>query len=147
MTIWRSRRSKKAFRRRGSPLGLTHHSDRGLQHASKDDEGLLKLNSGSRPELNASRDRTDEDSCPLLFIATSTRSSRLLARIRGRVSAGPQNRQVLMCSAAPGTEAHSESRTIGDGRPLILHLAICHGSMSRYPKRGMRGTTLRGTYG
>jgi transposase InsO family protein len=31
-----------AFRRRGSPPGLTHHSDRGVQYASKDYTGLLK---------------------------------------------------------------------------------------------------------
>jgi putative transposase len=51
-----------AFRRRGSPPGLTHHSDRGVQYASNDYTGLLKEH-GVRISMSRSGNPYDNATC------------------------------------------------------------------------------------
>jgi transposase InsO family protein len=51
-----------AFRRRGFPPGLTHHSDRGVQYASNDYTGLLKKH-GVRISMSRSGNPYDNATC------------------------------------------------------------------------------------
>jgi len=51
-----------AFHRRGSPPGLTHHSDRGVQYASHDYTGLLKEH-GVRISMSRSGNPYDNATC------------------------------------------------------------------------------------
>ncbi len=51
-----------AFRHRGSPPGLTHHSDRGVQYASNDYTGLLKEH-GVRISMSRSGNPYDNATC------------------------------------------------------------------------------------
>ena len=51
-----------AFRKRSSPVGLTHHSDRGVQYASNDYTGLLK-DRGVRISMSRSGNPYDNATC------------------------------------------------------------------------------------